>query len=425
MVNLKEALPVANKLVHAELGRSMNTLERNIFESTWHGNKYAQLKEKCSKSVSHITHRASELWSTMSRQLNKIGLLGEEEKVSKSNLQVMLARYQAHLNSLNSLSSKQLKQSTSNLLTRTHQPDFATTTTTIFVSTNSAMTSNLRPLEDPSAPIAIGSNFYIERPPTESLCYQAILNPGGLIRISAPRKMGKTSLMMRILDYAAQEGYHTFSLDLQKDVDKEISDSLKKLLRLLCARVSSNLNLPNQVNNYWDDVLGSKINCISYFEDYLLKEISRPLVIALDKVDSLFPKAEIAHDFLTLLRGWYEKGRYTDEWKKLRLVLVHTQEISSLEQNQSPFNIGLPIKLSKFTSSQLQDLSQRYGFSWSKQQREQLMSKLDGHPYLLQYAIHYELLQKQQSLENFCQLGLRETPPYKDYLNPPNFPKLA
>jgi hypothetical protein len=39
----------------------------------------------------------------------------------------------------------------------------------------------------------------VERPPVEANCYQEIVKPGALIRVKAPRQMGKTSLMQRIL----------------------------------------------------------------------------------------------------------------------------------------------------------------------------------------------------------------------------------
>ena len=41
-------------------------------------------------------------------------------------------------------------------------------------------------------PVAFDSPFYVERPPIESDCCQQILQPGALIRIKAPEKMGKT-----------------------------------------------------------------------------------------------------------------------------------------------------------------------------------------------------------------------------------------
>jgi hypothetical protein len=47
----------------------------------------------------------------------------------------------------------------------------------------------------PGDPLPFNSCFYIERPPVESDAYAELLKPGSLIRIKAPRHMGKSSLM--------------------------------------------------------------------------------------------------------------------------------------------------------------------------------------------------------------------------------------
>lgn len=70
------------------------------------------------------------------------------------------------------------------------------------------------------------TNIYIERPPIEENCYQAILQAGALIRIKAPQRMGKTLLLEKLLDYARQQGYQTAKLDL-KLADETTLTSLK------------------------------------------------------------------------------------------------------------------------------------------------------------------------------------------------------
>ncbi|WP_445314293.1 AAA-like domain-containing protein [Microcoleus vaginatus] len=64
-------------------------------------------------------------------------------------------------------------------------------------------------LDNPEGSVSLDSPLYIDRPPIESDSYQTIVKPGALIRIKAPRQMGKTSLVQRILDRAKKEGYQT------------------------------------------------------------------------------------------------------------------------------------------------------------------------------------------------------------------------
>ncbi|MGL4501113.1 MAG: AAA-like domain-containing protein, partial [Planktothrix sp.] len=79
------------------------------------------------------------------------------------------------------------------------------------------MNPPIRPIqiEEPEGQVPLNSPLYIERPPIETDCYQALIRPTALIRIKAPRQMGKSSLMHRILHYGTQQGYHTACLNFQ------------------------------------------------------------------------------------------------------------------------------------------------------------------------------------------------------------------
>ena len=61
-------------------------------------------------------------------------------------------------------------------------------------------------LEDPEGLVLPESAFYIDRPPIELDCYETLIRPGALIRVKAPRQMGKTSLLLRILQRSKQQG---------------------------------------------------------------------------------------------------------------------------------------------------------------------------------------------------------------------------
>lgn len=135
--------------------------------------------------------------------------------------------------------------------------------------------------------VPLNSPFYVERPPVEQLCDETILQPGALIRIKAPKQMGKTSLMVRILDEALAQKFKTVTLSLQL-ADAEVFTSLNQFLRWFCAVVTRRLGLQNRLNEYWDEVFGSNYNCTDYFENYLLAEIDSPVVLALDEVDVVF-----------------------------------------------------------------------------------------------------------------------------------------
>ena len=285
---------------------------------------------------------------------------------------------------------------------------------------SSIASANFPPLpsaepEIPGGQIDVASNFYIERPPIEERCYQTILQPSSLIRIKAPRQMGKTSLMARILHHAAFQGYRTIPLSFQL-VDKEVFSNLEKFLKWFCAYVGRELRLPNQLDDYWDDIFGSKVNCKDYFEKYLLAQIDHPLVLGLDEIDRVFQYPDIAEDFLGLLRAWHEESKRRAIWKKLRLLVVHSTEVYiPMNINQSPFNVGLPIDLPEFNLPQVKDLAFRHNLNWSEQEVEKLMAIIGGHPYLVRVAL-YHISKQDLTLEDLPANVMSETGIYSDHL---------
>lgn len=271
-------------------------------------------------------------------------------------------------------------------------------------------------LENPEGQVPLDSTFYVERPPIEIDCYEAILKPGSLIRVKAPRQMGKSSLMTRILYHATEAGYQAASLNFQDEIDADFLTNLDKFLQWFCYSITDELNLPDKFNDYWKGILGSKNKCTKYFEKYLLPQVSGTLTLALDEVDEVFKHPEIAADFFGLLRSWHEKGKNEAVWKKLRLIIVHSKEVYiPLNINQSPFNVGLPVELPELNQLQVQDLVEGHSLNWTNSQIEQLIQLIGGHPYLMRVAL-YEIARGRKSLEKFIQVASTEEGAYSNHL---------
>lgn len=283
--------------------------------------------------------------------------------------------------------------------------------------------------ELPGGQVDVASQFYVERAPIEERCYQTIVQPSALIRIKAPRQMGKTSLMARILDHGARQGYCTVPLTFQL-VDKGVFANLDKFLKWFCAYVGRELHLPNQLDDYWDEIFGSKVNCKDYFEKYILPQIDSPLILGLDEIDRVFQYPDIAEDFLGLLRAWHEESKRRDIWKKLRLIVVHSTEVYiPMNINQSPFNVGLPVDLPEFNSQQIQDLAARHNLNWSDAEVEKLTAIVGGHPYLVRVAL-YHISRSDLTLDELKETAIADAGIYSDHLrrqlwNLEEYPELA
>ena len=382
------ALNVADQAVFAQTSRHLKNIEVAVLQGSWLGQSYDQIADEVGYAPEYIKHDVGpKLWKLLSASFG--------EKVSKTNLMAVLIQ-QVHL--------------------RNHrgQP----------LSPPSANASQPPAIEPPVGLVALDSALYVERPPVESRCYEEILRTGSLIRIKAPSQMGKTSLMVRILAHAkqqlAKDNVSIVALSLQR-ADKAVFSDLDRLLRWFCAAIARKLQLSHRVEEYWSDTFGSKSNCTAYFEDCILSEIEGPLVLALDQVDEVFLHPEIADDFFTLLRSWYEEAAYGDSgnplWQNLRLVIVHSTEVYiPLDINKSPFNVGLAIELQPFTFEQVCQLAQCYGLTLGENEIRQLMDLIAGHPYLVQQAL-YHLATQTLTLADLIQTAATDASIYHHHLH--------
>ncbi|MDJ0772537.1 MAG: AAA-like domain-containing protein [Mastigocoleus sp. MO_167.B18] len=272
-------------------------------------------------------------------------------------------------------------------------------------------------LESPEGLVPIDSPFYISRPPIEQYCYQEIQKPASLVRIKAPREMGKTSLLRRMMREAEKQGYATVFIDLELAQQPFLCNS-DKFLSWFCGSIGLALKIPNKLNDYWDlaDSLGSSMACRAYLEEYLLPTINRPLVLALDKVDRVFEFPEVYRDFFGLLRALHEGGKWHSIWKQLRLVIVHSSEVYvPMDINQSPFNVGLLAELPEFTSEQVLNLVKIYQLDWSNAEIEELMAMVGGHPFLIRLAL-YHIARQDLTLRELLQTAATPVGIYGDHL---------
>ncbi len=270
-------------------------------------------------------------------------------------------------------------------------------------------------LEYPNGRVPLESYFYMSRNNIELYCSQAILKSGALIRIQAPKLMGKTSLMSRIFAEAKKKvEIRTVEVNLA-EADREKLDNSEEFLRWFCTIVGERLELEERLTNYWKGSSERRHGCTTYFERYLLSQINCPLVLGLDEVERIFPYA-VAQDFLTLLRLWHEKAKTSPIWSKLRLIISHSTEVYvELGATQSPFNVGKPIELSEFTLEQIKTLAIRHGLGWGDSQVEKLMMMIGGHPYLIRLAL-YHLATQPISLEQLLRQAPTEEGIYRDHL---------
>jgi len=359
----RDALTLIHKLLEP---KRLNYAQELVFLQSWSGKIYREIAAEFGYDLDYIKEVGSQLWHSLSEVTG--------EKVTKKNFKLVLS--DLYGNKIEGLEAS-----------------------------SEDLSPRLEPLRFPSGAVPPHSFLYIDRPPVEERVYTEMSRPGSLIRIKAPRQMGKTSLLNRALAYAKRKRFHTVLLNLQK-ADGALLQDLNQFLRWFCLNVSRQLNLEPKLDRYWNEEIGSKVSCSIYFQEYLLNQLDAPIVLALDEVNRLFSYPELAKDFLPLLRTWYEEAANSKTWQRLRLIVVHSSEAYlQLSINQSPFNVGLPIQLADFTLSQAQDLAQRYELRKAELDEsglESLVNLTGGHPHLLRLAFYW-LRQREITLSQLLQ----------------------
>jgi hypothetical protein len=243
------------------------------------------------------------------------------------------------------------------------------------------------------------SAFYVVRP-SDARAQATIVQPGVTITIKGPRQMGKSSLLYRTISTANAAGKRVVLLDFQL-FDQAALANGETFLRQFCAWLSDELSLPERIDEFWRLPVSNIQRCTNYLKKYLLPQLDRPLVLAMDEVDRIFD-TEYRSDFFGMLRSWHNmrhafvgqgSGAGTGAaglWKRLDLVLVTSTEpyqfVANL--NQSPFNVGCIIDLEDLNAAQVADLNARHGAPLSADEEGRLMTLVGGQPYLARRAFY-------------------------------------
>ncbi|MGK7913858.1 MAG: AAA-like domain-containing protein [Synechococcus sp.] len=395
----EEARDFADLVVFEHTGKHLTDLEVRVLQGAWNKQTYDRMAEDLNYGAGYLNRDVGNpLWRKLSKAL--------DEKVSKLSFSEALRRaWKARHSEIQNSLSLTTQSSNPNLTSQ------AVNLVSISVETTEELTGGL--IEGPLPP---GSSLYVVREGVEETGYRTVDRPGSLIRIKAPRLMGKTSLVYNLMAFAEAQGCVTMYLDF-RSCDRSILTDLEKMLRWLCVKITRQLKLPNRLDEFWDsDIFGSNDNCTAYFEEYLLDASNSPLVLALDNVDRLFSYREITDDFFGMLRSWHEKGRISPIWQKLRLILSHsTEAYIPLDYNQSPFNTGVPISLPEFTAEQILQVSQKYRISLDADNIAKLQREVGGHPYLIRLAFH-EISQNHTPLPDLFETSSLLQGIYSDHL---------
>ena len=247
--------------------------------------------------------------------------------------------------------------------------------------------SDPRRLIIPGGAIEVESGFYIKRDADE-IVFREVKQPRAMIRVHGPRQTGKTSLMMRVYaDTRGVEGrLRAAFVDFQGLTQDERS-SLNTIWHAIARYTAEQLQSGRVA---WNSDESYDQNFSRFVEKQIFGDNQNPLLLCLDETDRLFG-SPIKSDFFASLRAYYNRGALSNTWKKVRWLLAVSSEPHFFieELNQSPFNVGLRVDLSRFSPEEVLRCAHAIDMKLAAPELEQIMAYVGGHPYLVHLTLYH------------------------------------
>lgn len=270
-------------------------------------------------------------------------------------------------------------------------------------------------LDAPEGTMTPQSPFYVERE-GDAIAIRALDRNGATITIKAPRQMGKSSLLNRIMLEGGGRGLKSAYIDFQL-IEKSALDNPDVFYRQFCSLLSFEFNVEDRTEEFWKNPLGQVVKTTNYFQRHVLKETQgAPLLLAMDEVERMF-SSPFRSDFFSMLRSWHNNRARGGDWTRFNMALVTSTEPYQFidDLNQSPFNVGEVIELGDFSQAQVVDLNQRHGKPLTPDQAGELFKLLGGHPYLTRKAL-YLVASGRATFAELLEKSCEDDGPFGDHL---------
>ncbi len=222
--------------------------------------------------------------------------------------------------------------------------------------------------------------------------YQA-LKRGEFCYVLNPRQMGKSSLMVRMVEHLQHEGIACAPIDMTCIGSEQVTPD--QWYKGIAFELGRRFDLRSKVNlkTWWQERADlSPVQRLSEFiKTVLLVAVGTPstqLVIFIDEIDSILGLNFPVNDFFALIRSCYNRRTIDPEYQRLTFALFGVATPSELITNIqiTPFNIGQSIQLEGFKEHEAQPLLQGLVEKVSNPQMllKAILSWTNGQPFLTQ-----------------------------------------
>ncbi|GAB4381886.1 MAG: hypothetical protein Kow00121_41290 [Elainellaceae cyanobacterium] len=188
----------------------------------------------------------------------------------------------------------------------------------------------------------------------------AALKRGEFCYVLNARQMGKSSLRVQVMQRLQANGYVCAAIDLSEVGNRQLS--LDRWYAGLVYMLVSSFSLLETINirTWWreHEFLSPVQRLGEFVHQVLLKQISQPIVIFIDEIDSVLNLEFETDDFFIWLRSCFNKRADDPAYERLTFALFGVATPSQLIQDKTrtPFNIGQAIQLKGFQLHEAQPL---------------------------------------------------------------------
>ncbi len=235
--------------------------------------------------------------------------------------------------------------------------------------------------------IEVDSRFYIKRDADEIVLGE-VYQPRAMIRVHGPRQTGKTSLIMRVFadTRRVENRLRAAFVDFQ-GLPQEDRFSLNAIWHAIARYTAEQLQLARVV---WNSDESYDQNFSRFVERQVFLNNPTPLLLCLDEADRLFG-SPIKSDFFASLRAYYNRGALHGVWKNVHWLLAVSSEPHFFieELNQSPFNVGMRVDLSRFLPEEVLRCAHALEMKLEEYELGQIMEYVGGHPYLVHLTLYH------------------------------------
>jgi hypothetical protein len=226
--------------------------------------------------------------------------------------------------------------------------------------------------------------LYLVRPADQQLL--ELCRQSRFAYVLTPRQLGKSSLMIRTAEELLAEGFRAVMVDLTQigtgsDAEKWYGDVLEV--------VADQLELTTNARTWWkqEAETGLTLRLSRFFEEVVLAEVSEPIVIFVDEIDTTLSLG-FTDDFFAAIRYFYVARAKNPALRRLSFVLIGVATPADLirDPKRTPFNIGERVDLRDFTPEEAAPLAAGLPLPPDQAKRALgwILGWTGGHPYLSQ-----------------------------------------